>query len=73
MRFSWTRNGKIIHHSGSERLLIATNEANSMLTIKSVTSEDSGDFTCIASNEGSEDRSTAHLTVEGLKCVINED
>ncbi|XP_028968509.1 myosin light chain kinase, smooth muscle-like [Galendromus occidentalis] len=63
-RFSWTRNGKIIQ-TGSDRFDIATSEGSSMLTIKSVTSEDSGDFTCIASNEGSEDRSTAYLTVEG--------
>lgn len=63
-KFSWTRNGKIIQH-GADRFVISTNDGNSMLTIGSVTSEDSGDFTCIASNEVSEDRSTAHLTVEG--------
>lgn len=38
-----------------------------MLTIKSVMSEDSGLYTCIASNEVSEDRSSANLTVEGTR------
>lgn len=64
VKFSWTRNGKILQR-GLDRILIATDQGSSMLTISSVSSDDVGDYTCIASNDISEDRSSAHLSVEG--------
>lgn len=63
--FSWTKNGRIVQAGG--KYSIMTNDEGSMFTIKSVSTEDSGNYTCIASNALSEDRSTASLVVEGEK------
>ncbi|XP_028968507.1 titin-like [Galendromus occidentalis] len=63
VRFSWTKNGKILQN-GSGRFSMTDAGGSSVLTITTVISEDSGLYTCIASNEVSEDRSSANLTVE---------
>lgn len=63
VRFSWTKNGKIIHPGG--RIGIVSVDETSTFTIKSVSAADSGEYTCIASNDVSEDRSSAKLMVEG--------
>lgn len=64
VRFSWTKNGKIIHPEG--RIGISSIDETSTFTIRAVTSGDSGEYTCIASNDVSEDRSSATLIVEGI-------
>lgn len=63
-KFAWTKNGKIVHTGIRIGIHVVDGEI-STLTLKDVTSEDSGNYTCIASNEVSEDRSTAALVVEG--------
>ena len=70
MKFSWTKNGKIIL-SGLDRFLLSSNQGSSTLTINSISSEDAGEYTCIASNDISEDRSSAQLLVEGRLSVLN--
>lgn len=63
VQFSWTRNGKILQ--SGQKFVVVTSAESSMLTVKAVSSEDSGNYTCIASNPFSEDRSTAFLLIEG--------
>lgn len=63
VRFSWTKNGKVIYPGA--RISIMSGDEMSALTIKSVNTNDSGEYTCIASNDASEDRSSAKLIVEG--------
>lgn len=63
-RFSWTKDGKIVHSEG--RISIMSGDEMSALTIRGVTTADSGLYTCIASNDVSEDRTSATLKVEGL-------
>lgn len=63
VRFSWTKNGKIIYPGG--RMTILSGAETSTFTIRSVTSGDSGEYTCIANNDVSEDRSSAKLMVQG--------
>ncbi|XP_028968510.1 titin-like [Galendromus occidentalis] len=66
IEFSWTKNGKILSNDPhSDKLTISAAEGSSVLTIKKVAGEDSGNFTCIARNDVSEARSTASLLVEG--------
>ncbi|XP_022653211.1 myosin-binding protein C, cardiac-type-like [Varroa destructor] len=66
VRFSWTKNGKVIYPGA--RISIMSGDEMSALTIKSVNTNDSGEYTCIASNDASEDRSSAKLIVEGYLC-----
>ena len=61
--FSWTRGGLLLRDS--DRLEITNSRKTSLIRIDSVDSTDSGLYTCIASGNGSEDRTSAHLTVEG--------
>lgn len=63
VRFLWTYNERILRPGG--RFVIATSAENSILTVKNLSSQDSGNYTCIASNKVSEDRSTASLLVQG--------
>ncbi|OQR79660.1 titin-like [Tropilaelaps mercedesae] len=63
VKFSWTKNGKIIHQGG--RIGILSGDETSTFIIKDATTGDSGEYTCIASNDVSEDRSSAKLIVKG--------
>ncbi|XP_028968508.1 fibroblast growth factor receptor-like [Galendromus occidentalis] len=61
--FVWSRNGKVLL-SGDRISIVSTGES-SMLSIKHVHTADGGNYTCIASNPLSEDRTSAQLFVEG--------
>lgn len=61
--FSWTKNGLLLHDS--DRVEISNTRKSSLLRIDEVDLADSGLYTCIASGQGSEDRTSAVLTVEG--------
>lgn len=63
MSFSWTKDGKIL--PSRDRIAIVSTGESSMLSIKHVQLEDGGNYTCIASNSKSEDRTSAQLFVEG--------
>lgn len=64
VKFSWTRNGKILIPNND--IEIFSMGATSALSLRDTTTEDSANYTCIANNDISEDRSTAFLTIEGL-------
>lgn len=61
--FSWSRAGHLLHSDG--RLTITNTVDSSTLKISNVRQSDSGKYVCIGSNELSEDRASAVLTVEG--------
>lgn len=62
--FAWTKNGYVLR--GNEgRYSILGNKLTSVLTIEDVGQDDSGNFTCVASNARSEDRTSATLVVQG--------
>lgn len=65
--FSWTRDGRLIQDSG--RIQVLNTKRSSMLSIDEIETTDAGNYTCIATNNFSEDRSSASLEVEGLPLV----
>ena len=69
--FSWTKDGLVLKRS--DRIEIASSRRSSMLSIDFVQVSDRGKYTCIASDNVSEDRSNADLTVEGTFCVFLVD
>lgn len=62
--FAWSRDGRVL--LSDDRLTISNTADSSTLKIYSARQSDSGKYTCIGSNEFSEDRSSAILTIEGV-------
>lgn len=62
--FLWTRDGHMIKNG--EHFRIINRPESSFLTIKSVSQNDAGNYTCVAKNLYSEDRVSSTLTVEGM-------
>ena len=63
--FSWTKDGLLIRENS--RIEILKRKSTSTLIIESVENADSGQYVCIATDGHSEDRSSAHLFVEGMQ------
>lgn len=61
--FSWTKDGLLLREN--TRVEILKRRSTSTLIIESAEISDGGEYVCIASNGHSEDRSSAHLFVEG--------
>lgn len=61
--FSWTKDGILLRES--PRIQIFNAKKTSVLNVEDVESSDGGDYTCVATNNISEDRAKAHLIVEG--------
>lgn len=61
--FSWLKNNAIVY--SGQGMQISTDETSSKVTLKKVSSSDSGVFTCVARNDVSTDRITVELIVEG--------
>ena len=61
--FTWTKEGNVI--VSKERRTIVNDVDSSLLTIRRVSVQDAGNYTCIAKNSISEDRKSALLRVEG--------
>lgn len=61
--FTWTKEGNVI--ISDDRRTIINDVDSSLLTIRRVSVQDAGKYTCIAKNSISEDRQTALLRVEG--------
>lgn len=62
--FEWKHDGKDLEKSSN--IIIQSVLDSSMLRIQSVTSESSGNYTCIVKNAFGSDRFTALLTVTGM-------
>lgn len=63
MAFSWTKNGLLLQNS--EYLYITNSRKGSMLSLDRVVQNDAGNYTCVANNDLSEDRTSAQLIVHG--------
>ena len=62
--FFWTKDGLVLKQN--DRIEIANSRRSSMMSIDFVQVSDRGKYTCIASDNVSEDRRNANLTVEGI-------
>lgn len=63
VEFTWTKNSKVIQTD--TRIQIKSLDDVSSLTIRKSLQSDSGEYSCIAKNEISEDRATASLKIQG--------
>lgn len=61
--FSWIKDGILLRESS--RIQIFNTKKTSLLNLEDIEVADRGDYTCIATNEASEDRTRTHLDVEG--------
>ena len=63
LSFEWTKNGHTI--KSSERYLIEIFELSSTLTIKRISKDDAGNYTCKVRNAYGSDSQNVHLNVKG--------
>lgn len=68
VQFAWTKDGLML--KANSRMEISNSKKVSVLSIESVSVNDSGSYTCIASNDVSEERQYASLTVKGEICIL---
>ena len=61
--FKWLKDSKLINLS---RVKVKTEQDYSVIVIDSVSSDDEGNYTCIASNDFGENRFTSFLKVKGI-------
>ena len=68
--FQWTKNGNFIPKQSNELEILSIGDMQSILNIKKVTSNDSGNYTCEVKNAFGEDTFTSQLVVRGTnKCI----
>ena len=68
--FQWFKNGQTINKQSDDLQISLFNELQSILNIKKVTSNDSGNYTCEVKNAFGEDTFTSQLIVRGTnKCI----
>lgn len=65
VRFSWLKDNAILNIARSSGITVYTDETSSKVTLKKVTSSDSGVYTCVARNDVSTDRVIVELIIEG--------
>lgn len=65
LKFKWQRNEKDIDES-AEKIEIRYDNMFTMLIISPVSKEDSGNYSCIASNVQGSSKYTAFLSVKGI-------
>lgn len=65
VKFSWLKDNAILNIARSSGITIYTDETSSKVTLKKVTSSDSGVYTCVARNDVSTDRVIVELIIEG--------
>ena len=63
--FQWFKNGQTINKQSDDLQISLFNELQSILNIKKVTSNDSGNYTCEVKNAFGEDTFTSQLIVRG--------
>ena len=68
--FQWYKNGQAINKQSDDLQISLFNDMQSILNIKKVTSNDSGNYTCEVKNAFGEDTFTSQLIVRGTnKCI----
>ena len=68
LTFQWLRNGQAISESNKQIEIISIDELSSKLSIRNVSSIDSGNYTCSVRNSFGIDSHTVRLTVKGIQC-----
>ena len=63
--FQWFKNGQQINKQSDDLQITSSSEMHSILNIKKVTSNDSGNYTCEVKNAFGEDTFTSQLIVRG--------
>ena len=63
--FQWFKNGQQINKQSDDFKITSSSERDSILNIKKVTSNDSGNYTCEVKNAFGEDTFTSQLIVRG--------
>lgn len=62
--FTWSKDGFLLGEN--DRIQILNTRKSSVLNINDVENSDRGSYTCIASNDNAEHRTSARLTVDGI-------
>ena len=72
--FKWSKDNQPLRESQQLRIKIGydDDEGSSLLTIKNLTSTDSGTFTCQVANAFGSDQSSSLLRVKGLLLFVNK-
>ena len=68
--FQWYKNGHLIPKQSNELEILSIGDMQSILNIKKVTSNDSGNYTCEVKNAFGEDTFTSQLIVRGTNQYI---
>ncbi|XP_076371559.1 cell adhesion molecule Dscam1-like isoform X4 [Tachypleus tridentatus] len=63
VKFTWLKNGNIVH--SADHLTILTHKRLSVLIVNNVNVNDIGNYSCIATNPGGEDRFSSEFFVRG--------
>ena len=63
--FQWFKNGQQINKQSDDLQITSSNDMQSILNIKKVTSNDSGNYTCEVKNAFDKDTFTSQLIVRG--------
>ena len=63
--FQWFKNGQTINKKSDDLQITLLNDMQSILNIKKVTSNDSGNYTCEVKNAFGDDTFTSQLIVRG--------
>ncbi|XP_022257099.1 Down syndrome cell adhesion molecule-like protein 1 isoform X1 [Limulus polyphemus] len=63
VKFTWLKNGNIVH--SADHLTILTHKRLSVLIVNNVNVNDIGNYSCLATNPGGEDKFSSELLVRG--------
>ena len=66
LRFQWLKDGQAIGKSLNHIQIVSNDEMSSKLSIKKVSSNDSGNYTCSVQNDVGIDAHTVKVTVKGI-------
>ena len=66
LKFQWLKDGQAISKSLNHIQIVSNDEMSSKLSIKKVSSNDSGNYTCSVQNDVGIDAHTVKVTVKGI-------
>lgn len=65
MSIRWLKDGEILKNDGSNRKTVALDDATVILSLSNLSLDDSGNYTCIASNDAGSMSHSSVLKVKG--------